>query len=1483
MADVKSEIELKVDYDGRGVRRAERDFKNLDSRLKGMSSRSQTQGGIAGMLGLEDMKWKKHFDHVDKAVKAFGNIALKGLMLSIKGVVLEMGLMGAAMVGIHGAFALGNLAAKALRGSLAPLAAGFTAVVAGASAAAAAMREQQAAMWAYKNTAKGEFGSGLNQVRQQMRALESDSYLATVGVKNLNIAFATVSKTGTFTQQSQNLLKGLMDFASAGQPIEEGIKKAGDLIAILQDSKKSFSEAKTSAQTLFPDKAAMDKALKDLKITTKKGLEKAIISGELAGAANVKGQFEQVSGTLINRVKGYFNILKSQFADMGQPMLEPLKQAAYDIFRILQRGFVRISGNTQKFGMTKILESLVTLVDKLTTKATDLINNNLKGAEGTFDRMGKWWGKFTYGWEKVTDALRPFIEGARVIEKMFGQVWVHVKEIGASRFGDFNQWLQDNEKTVLEFGANIGELFKSIMGWQQLMGDIFKDMLPFINMVVDGITSMVEQLTGFVGMLKKLSGGGMLGSLALFAGMKMGLGAMKNTKGGFIGSAVPPTTNTQNMNVNAGSVVLNGGGLGTTGAAVAGGPAAGPTGGVPSRGGGLASRSGGLFTTGPVATGPGTPLAAPTGPAVPGMPPGAGPASGGRFGGFMRGMGGRLKSGFLNSMAMDTRTLDSVKNGSMLARGKSWLRNQRSNSRFGKTMFGDEKAGIKGINNSMTAKMGTGLALSFMASKAPQEAQGALALGGSLAMMNPMLGLGVGLGGAALKAKTATGGAMMGVGGGAAMGAMMGGPAGAAVGAVLGGITGAIMGTLNRKKAEAKAAKEASKNATTSIVDLALSGVLDTVRGETGKGRSATRDAFAKMKKNQDAVMGVVGNAPGGISGGFGGFVQERMGLRGNTVTKGIEDLTGKEIPGFAKAAIGITTSMASSAANIVGTTLSKLGGKRLVNSRILNPLGFGATNRDDVRTQKNKAALGDLYRNQKKYGLSISEQQYKDQLKKPSAALKTYSNEIINTQKAMGPLQEKYNSRLTQLGKITGKSDQEVIKLAKTMDVNLFDSTVSLQEQMEKLGLTTVKTAEQFNTSLIDGFTNNLSVFDKQIEKLKAPRILDESARAFGDLVRSTKGGQATEEQKVEFMKSSFEQMLAMYGSGTVAYGQFMKSFGQGGTAYAKGGPLSDIKDQGFYKTDAYKTFMQQNMGTMSTEVGGQLNAVLASTGSMIDTNQLRTAMEKMTPEQLVKIGKLAQGGFKEIRDPSQGTKTLMRQGGMDAVLSSLLGIDLKTSRFKEDKLNLDNMAEEVATQTTTLIGKMGAFFEETKNATPGWYTEPPLWWNTLPPAKDTSTPRGSRIGDTTSSRLSQTMGRHAAMNGMLTGSRTVTSGYRTFGLGSINSDHVTGRAYDLVGQNLGQYQSLVRAGGGFAEYHGINRDRHLHVVPGPGIGDNSSPVSVAPNQTTRQSAYAGSASGGNTYQFYVTGSQNASANEIAEIVMQKVKETERSNRERM
>ena len=126
--------------------------------------------------------------------------------------------------------------------------------------------------------------------------------------------------------------------------------------------------------------------------------------------------------------------------------------------------------------------------------------------------------------------------------------------------------------------------------------------------------------------------------------------------------------------------------------------------------------------------------------------------------------------------------------------------------------------------------------------------------------------------------------------------------------------------------------------------------------------------------------------------------------------------------------------------------------------------------------------------------------------------------------------------------------------------------------------------------------------------------------------------------------------------------------------------------------------------------------------------------------------------------------------------------------------------------------------------------------------------------------------------MNGMITGKRTMTSAYRTNNLGSINSDHVTGRAYDLVGQNLGAYSRLVHANGGFAEFHGSNASRHLHVDPGAGPSGDRTSI-AAPNYIPPMSSSGGKDGGSIQVVQNIQAGPNASPTEIAQIAVREMR----------
>lgn len=186
------------------------------------------------------------------------------------------------------------------------------------------------------------------------------------------------------------------------------------------------------------------------------------------------------------------------------------------------------------------------------------------------------------------------------------------------------------------------------------------------------------------------------------------------------------------------------------------------------------------------------------------------------------------------------------------------------------------------------------------------------------------------------------------------------------------------------------------------------------------------------------------------------------------------------------------------------------------------------------------------------------------------------------------------------------------------------------------------------------------------------------------------------------------------------------------------------------------------------------------------------------------------------------------------------------------------------------------------------GWEGKTPRWWSDMQKYKwvakgntlslvegDTRSSRRGRVGDTPTSRaLRSTMGAHARFNSMLTGQRNVTSSLRFDNLGSLSSDHAAGRAYDLTGDNLGQYQQLINKAGGFAEFHGWAGSRHLHVVPPIG-NTRTSRVTMVADRMERAAA-----PGPVTVNVY--GAKGQSESEIARQVVSILESERRAYRER-
>jgi hypothetical protein len=1536
MADQNPSIKISSRADTGAILRTIGSVKGLRREIKGLSkdmllnaAASKLMGSSMGGAGKQTDRWKKVLDSTDKIIQKMGAMTMKSLVSMLKVATMQMAALGAAMVVTHGAFILGRFAVKAYQVAMqgmAGAAAGLTTAVAIASAA---VREQQAAMYAYKTKTAKEFGSGLNQTRMVMRNLTMDADLASLGVANLNKAFATVSKSQNvaFNATSQKYLKGLMDFASAGQPLEQGVEKAAELVATLQDSKKSYGQVKAAAKELGP---AMVEAIKQADkqgINTKEKFIAAMNSGKLSALGGVTGQFEAINGTLFSQFKKYFTMLRGNLADFGQGFLGDTKVALETMYKAVDKALRTTSGSVAAWGKNGgILGALTSGVEKLSNFYVKLIRDYLPKSVGMFKRLGEWWYDFKAGFKEIAYNLKPLIDGAKVLEKLFAAMFKPVwREIKAATTG-LNSMLQKQGGQFERFGKAVGELIGTFIKFFSKVGDGIGETLGKFTSVIETLTDALQMLYDVFGGMQKMFGT----QGAFIAAMAMGR-SMKTNFGGYI------REKTQYMNVDAGTVNIRGAAIGAAKGFITGGPhgaaagalagsgvlgKAGPlvgtiaggtsglfsargmynnfsnnglSGGLASmrqgaasamnanpnivnakgiyssyRAGGLASarqhavglyqyrqRMAGLALTGP-GTAPGAPAFTPT---IPGLPTPGGPSSplpgspGGSGGG-----GSKWKYGSKTKIP-----------GSQVT---GWRKLTGYGFRESRQRAADKAVNKKGLMGGGMGSFGVSMGLNYLAGKASPELQGGLNAASMAAMFNPKLGLGIAGGTLAMKsgntAVAAGGGALA----GATLGKQLGGAPGMIVGAALGVAMGAIMAPINKARAESKKIKASVDEVMDNIVNNYMVKAALLTRTGTGesenlkamkqfasdaRGRSTdlNKRGQAQTKVGNRRGMGNMLLAGGGIGGGIGGTIGA---------------IGGGMLGGPGGALLGAAAGAALGAALGAATGAIVYGAKQMFDL-------FGKRESDKKTRKSQKSELMDMLQK----GL-INQSQFDEYNKNDNTrgtALKRFADRSDAQATAAQRLNSVYEKRTKVIEDMTGMSGKEIDRLAMSLGVNLYDATKDFNEVLIELGLTVVKTAEQINMDLNQAMVNNLTVFDEVVKRQKAPLILDEAAKAFSQNRRASGGGPVDMEDLGSFMKTAAEQMNIISGGDTMkTYFELRRQFGEGGQAFSqKGGPLQGM-DKDIYATGsasrvAMNDFFGKQDQAMQGALKGQFTARLAENDLMLDSGGIQSFADQ--------FGKMDLSMQQQLAAALSSGQLFSQGAGINDALASY-GMD--TSQFKMKDLDtadkafyLADLTEKqalVADEQRKLIEEQRAFYSPESSQRPEWWSKEALT-EVFKAAgiDDTHSPRGKGIGDTTSSRLVQTLSRHSMMNAGIAGKRSVTSAYRTTGLGSINSDHVTGRAYDLVGNQLGMYKTTVERNGGFAEFHGGSQNRHLHVVPGP-MGDTSVP-SMSRTAAPQVSTSGSTGGGGNTVNINVSGGNTE------QIVQQVKAHLDRINREEM
>ena len=265
------------------------------------------------------------------------------------------------------------------------------------------------------------------------------------------------------------------------------------------------------------------------------------------------------------------------------------------------------------------------------------------------------------------------------------------------------------------------------------------------------------------------------------------------------------------------------------------------------------------------------------------------------------------------------------------------------------------------------------------------------------------------------------------------------------------------------------------------------------------------------------------------------------------------------------------------------------------------------------------------------------------------------------------------------------------------------------------------------------------------------------------------------------------------------------------------KGSPLNNVKQNAEFTGLMNNALIEEQAGaakTLSTSIGAKLtksgfNFEDAEGGSAMMEKQINALIDEAKGGDVTATRKLKALSSMEFgNDMNVNSRLLVNLIGGRATGAAERftstgriiegGAAVNGFQLGEDKTGAEKAGDLTDTQQAIRDGFLEAINSGLMSATsqPQWWDNSPRWWaqglqikdNKIVPVEDTSSPRAGAVGDTSVSKtLGRTMSRHNYFNGLVGGKRNVTSSWRDYGLGSPSSDHVTGNAYDLTGQNLG------------------------------------------------------------------------------------------------
>jgi hypothetical protein len=487
-----------------------------------------------------------------------------------------------------------------------------------------------------------------------------------------------------------------------------------------------------------------------------------------------------------------------------------------------------------------------------------------------------------------------------------------------------------------------------------------------------------------------------------------------------------------------------------------------------------------------------------------------------------------------------------------------------------------------------------------------------------------------------------------------------------------------------------------------------------------------------------------------------------------------------------------------------------------------------------------------------------------------------------------------RYETRLKDLSKATGRSEDDILQLAQSLEIDLSDPLLNLQDVLAETGLAVGRFGDEFNATINNALGQAIAdAVIAPLEIIEGEQAINAATQNIRELAQA---GTLTTEDQLRFAQTVAQQANLVGGGDPLRAIDYLIGNVIEGTQFGPGGSLAGLQTtlmNGAFG-EAIRGVISGSRTGIEEQILSNIIADASAAGFSVNTGQVAQQLSRMSDVDLLATASGARvGGFLSAQTGSGNFTGRTDKELVEAGLSAI-GITASAEKFISENQQFLNDLEEsimdpmekftsdIEEMKNLLVTELGGAINRLNGILtkydltsgdraydPNYVAEAGYELYGQMYQDDSRTPRRSLV---------DTMAAHRRFNSMIPGSRSVTSSLRGYNLGSMGSDHAAGRAYDLVGQNLGLYRSAVLASGGYAEFHGgPSSGRHLHVVPGSTpMGDTATPYMGG---ATMMSAVQG---GSTNINVQVYGTPGMDEEALANAVVRKIESQQRSMAER-